>query len=161
MPPPTPSRWARNGVGYGASAQITAPPLGPGGAAARGAAPEETEDELVPEGQIPDGPVVSVAKPAAGPAPVERALTAAPNPFNPETVLSFPLPEAGVVRLAVYNLAVQPVRVLAAGEPWPAGVHTVTWDGRDTSGRPVASGLYLVRLEAGGSVRVGKIALLR
>ena len=156
---------ALNGVGYGATAQITAPPLGPGGTAKEQA--EETEDELIPDGVIPDGPVVVVTKPVAAgsgrgrPVPDSLAVAAAPNPFNAGTLLSFELPQAGPVTLTVYNTAGQVVAGLARGEILAAGAHTRQWDGRDDRGRAAASGLYLYRLVAAGQVRVGKLALIR
>ena len=52
------------------------------------------------------------------------------------------------------------MQILGDGQVWPSGVSARTWDGRDASGRPAAAGLYLVRLVAGGRVRVAKIALL-
>jgi len=77
-------------------------------------------------------------------------LPAAPNPCNPRTELSFTLARAGRVRLVLYDLAGRPVRELVVGE-LPAGPHAVTWSGEDDAGRPVASGVYLARLRAGGT----------
>jgi flagellar hook assembly protein FlgD len=53
------------------------------------------------------------------------------------------------------------VRVLLADTQMEAGVHAVAWDGRDDSGRDVASGLYLSRLEADGQRVERKMMLLR
>ena len=84
-----------------------------------------------------------------------------PNPFNSRTLLSFALPDyQAAVELALYDLLGQKLAVLARG-PWPAGVHTVAWDGRDGRGRALASGSYLYRLQAGPHRRVGKLLLLR
>ncbi|MBW6514097.1 MAG: VCBS repeat-containing protein [Candidatus Syntrophosphaera sp.] len=69
-----------------------------------------------------------------------------PNPFNPSTTISFQIAEDGETRLAVYNLKGQLVRVLK-DEYSSQGRHSVVWDGRDESGHPVASGLYLYRLQ--------------
>jgi hypothetical protein len=68
-----------------------------------------------------------------------------PNPFNPSTTISFSLPETGPVNLAVFSVTGQKIRELASG-PFPAGRHSVIWDGRDQSGMPVSSGVYLSRL---------------
>ncbi len=163
---------ARNGVGYGTTAQISAAPLGPGGTADDDGAGGhvETEDELMPEGEVPEpgeDEVVVVAKPVAeGPAgwlaaADSLAVRSAPNPFNPSTTLHFQLPEAGPVTLTVYNVAGQVVAELARGEVLEAGRHAREWHGTDERGRALASGLYLYRLIAGGQVRVGKIALIR
>ena len=163
---------ARNGVGYGTTAQISAAPLGPRGTADDDGAGGhvETEDELMPEGEVPEpgeDEVVVVAKPVAvggmdglGPAG-SLAVRSAPNPFNPSTILHFQLPEAGSVTLTVYNVAGQVVAELVGGEILEAGRHAREWYGIDEHGRPAASGLYLYRLNAGGQVRVGKLALIR
>jgi len=68
-----------------------------------------------------------------------------PNPFNPSTVINFSLPSPAVVRLNVYDVAGQLVRVLAAGEI-PAGRHSVSWNGRDNFNRGVAAGAYLYQI---------------
>ena len=84
-----------------------------------------------------------------------------PNPFNSGTVLSFSLPEARAsVELAVYDLLGQKLAVLVRGARGP-GFHSVEWDGRDDSGRALASGSYLYRLQAGPYRAVGKLMLLR
>ena len=83
-----------------------------------------------------------------------------PNPFNPETVLQYVLPEAGVVRLAVYNATGQRVRDLVNAYQG-VGAYQVLWDGRDASGRTVSAGLYFYRLQVGGQVAVGKMLLTK
>ena len=83
-----------------------------------------------------------------------------PNPFNPTTTIRFSLPDAGHVRLVVYALTGQGVRRLIDGT-MDAGAHAVLWDGRDESGRPAASGVYLYRLTSGQRNAVGKMMLVR
>ena len=83
-----------------------------------------------------------------------------PNPFNPETTLRYALPEAQPVRLTVYDMLGQQVRVLVEGEQ-PPGWHQVVWNGRDQVGRPVASGIYLYRLETPQFSQTRKMILLR
>ena len=56
-----------------------------------------------------------------------------PNPFNPETTIGYELPEAGAVRLSLYNVSGQLVRTLVERER-AAGTYSVTWDGRDDMG---------------------------
>mgnify|MGYP001035805633 CR=1 FL=1 len=65
-----------------------------------------------------------------------------PNPFNSSTRIGFDLPRAGRVEIAVYNLLGQEVRLLVSGIQ-PGGHNSITWDGRDGSGRSVPSGPYL------------------
>ena len=83
-----------------------------------------------------------------------------PNPFNPSTVIGYQLPEAGLVRLAVYNLLGQEVRVLV-NERMEAGWFTSTWDGTDNLGRSVASGIYLYRIQAGDFLTSRRMMLLK
>jgi WD40 repeat protein len=83
-----------------------------------------------------------------------------PNPAPGSATISFALPTATDVRLELHDLAGQPMRLLARGG-YDAGEHVVPWDGRNEAGDPVASGVYLVVLRAGGSVRLGKLVLLR
>ena len=84
----------------------------------------------------------------------------APNPFNSQTVLSYFLPESGLVRLAVFTLTGQRVAVLHHG-PQQAGYHRLHWDGRDNAGHPVSSGMYLYRLVTDEAVLTRKLTLLR
>lgn len=70
-----------------------------------------------------------------------------PNPFNSETTISYELPEAGRVKLAVYDLSGQEIKILTDQEYQLAGQYQAIWDGRDDNGRPASSGLYLCRLE--------------
>ena len=83
-----------------------------------------------------------------------------PNPFNPKTTLSFDLPQAGPVELAVYDITGRRVATLVDAE-LTAGHHTVTWLGRDQFGRQVASGIYFSRLIQGGEVLTRKMTLLK
>ena len=64
------------------------------------------------------------------------------------------------MRLVVYNLMGQQVRVLADG--WvDSGAHRVRWDGRTAAGAEAASGVYWAVLQAGGAVQTAKLALIR
>ena len=83
-----------------------------------------------------------------------------PTPFNAEVTIPFTVADAGPVRLAVYNLMGQQVRVLA--DEWiDAGAHRVRWDGRTAAGVEAASGVYWAVLQAGGAVQTAKLALIR
>ena len=84
----------------------------------------------------------------------------APNPFNPSTVIGYRLPEGDHVRLVVYNLLGQEVRVLV-NEKLEAGFFTATWDGTDELGRRVASGVYLYRMQAGAFSATQRMLLLK
>jgi hypothetical protein len=94
------------------------------------------------------------------PATAPRLLGAAPNPFNPATVIRFVTPAAGPVLLTVHDLAGRRVTTLV-DDACAAGEQAVTWRGRDDAGRAVAGGSYLLRLEAGGAVVTDKLTLLK
>jgi len=83
-----------------------------------------------------------------------------PNPFNPSTTINYAVPKDGYVKLIVYNLRGQKVKELVNGEHL-AGNHRIVWTGTDTSGRPVSSGVYFVRVEQGGKSHVRKMMLLK
>jgi photosystem II stability/assembly factor-like uncharacterized protein len=83
-----------------------------------------------------------------------------PNPFNPFTTISYTLSQSGATNLSVYSITGQKVRTLVSG-PLTAGTHTAIWDGRDNSGRPVSSGVYISRLQAGKMTATGRMLLLK
>jgi hypothetical protein len=89
-----------------------------------------------------------------------KIISNSPNPFNPSTTISFSLSAPGKAELAVYSATGQKVRTLVSGNK-TAGTHSVVWDGRDDSGKPVSSGVYLSRLIAGKQTVTGKMLLLR
>ena len=83
-----------------------------------------------------------------------------PNPFNPETTVPYAVPNAGDVKLAIYNALGQRIAVLAQGRRG-AGYYRAVWDGRDEIGREVASGIYFVRMSAEGFTAVRKMMVLK
>ncbi len=83
-----------------------------------------------------------------------------PNPFNPATVIGYQLPEAGWVRLTIYNLLGQEVRVLV-DEEMQAGSFTATWDGTDEQGRRVGSGVYFYTINVGDFSASRRMLLLK
>lgn len=83
-----------------------------------------------------------------------------PNPFNSETLIRFDLPEDAVVSLAIYSISGQKVRALRDNVA-PAGFHSVTWDGNNDRGQPVASGAYVCSLRVGANYHTMKMVLLR
>jgi hypothetical protein len=83
-----------------------------------------------------------------------------PNPFNPETEISYSLPQDCRVKLIIFNLMGQKVRDLV-DEYQTAGHKTVHWDGKDHAGNEVASGIYFYRLQAGNHDKVRKMILTK
>ncbi|RMH60807.1 MAG: T9SS C-terminal target domain-containing protein [Calditrichaeota bacterium] len=89
-----------------------------------------------------------------------RLYNAYPNPFNPETTLRYALPRASVVRIDVYDLTGKRVHVLEKGFQ-TAGTHRVGWNGMNEKGRPMPSGLYIIRMRAGGFEQSRKVVLIK
>jgi plastocyanin len=86
-----------------------------------------------------------------------------PNPFNPNTRIDFVVPATGArvpVRLQVLDARGRVLRTLLSGELAP-GRQSVVWDGREDSGRVVASGVYACRLNAGGQATMRTMTLLK
>lgn len=83
-----------------------------------------------------------------------------PNPFRPGTELAYRISERADVMLNVYSVSGRLVRTLAEGEK-PAGEHVVSWDGRDGSGRRLASGVYFIELRAGDERQSRRAVLLK
>jgi hypothetical protein len=83
-----------------------------------------------------------------------------PNPFNPTTRIAFGLAAPANVSLRIYDAAGRLVRALVDGQR-AAGHYTEIWDGRDSGGRAVSSGIYFYRLTAGSLTETRKMALLR
>jgi len=96
-----------------------------------------------------------------GPVPAGYALYQnVPNPFNPTTTIRYEVPRQGSrVRIAVYNVEGQLVRALVDGFQ-PAGERWVSWDGTNTAGRRVASGVYFYRFTAPGYEQTLRMLLL-
>ncbi len=83
-----------------------------------------------------------------------------PNPFRDAATIAYDLPARARVSIAVYDVAGRLVRQVA-DETVEAGPHAVQWDGRDTSGQPVASGVYFCRVDAGGVSDVQRLVFLK
>lgn len=84
-----------------------------------------------------------------------------PNPFNPSTTISYDLPVAATVNLAVYDLSGKLVRTLVAADSVEAGQHNVVWNGRNEVGRVVAAGVYFYRLDAAGYTETRRMMLIK
>ncbi|MDD3563796.1 MAG: FlgD immunoglobulin-like domain containing protein, partial [Candidatus Cloacimonetes bacterium] len=82
-----------------------------------------------------------------------------PNPFNPETTISYDIKDAGSVRLAVYNVKGQLVRSLVNTKQ-AAGRYRVIFNGCDDRGKPLSSGIYLYRFTAGRYSSTRKMMLM-
>ena len=83
-----------------------------------------------------------------------------PNPFNPSTTINFRLAKSGLVTLKIFDLSGRGIKTLIEG-PRDAGVHTVTWDGTNQSGQPIASGIYVYRLQADEFSQAAKMMFIQ
>jgi subtilisin family serine protease len=83
-----------------------------------------------------------------------------PNPFNPVTWIPFYLPRGGQASVRIYDARGALVRTIR--EKWMnGGAHSVLWDGTDSRGRSVASGVYFCVLSQDGQKQTRKLVLLR
>jgi sugar lactone lactonase YvrE len=83
-----------------------------------------------------------------------------PNPFNPRTVINYSLSECCDVSLGIYNVKGKLVRQLV-NEAQGKGTYKVIWNGKNTRGEQVGSGIYFSRLRAGRSAQSRKMLLLK
>ena len=83
-----------------------------------------------------------------------------PNPFNPRTEITFQLQRPGAALVTVHDAGGRTVATLADGE-FAAGRHSLVWEGQDDAGDRLSSGAYLLRVEAAGEVRSGKLTILK
>jgi len=83
-----------------------------------------------------------------------------PNPFNPETTISYSVKEALPVSIEIYNVKGQLVKTLI-NETKAAGTHTVVWNGSDNNNRPVSSGVYYYKMNAGKYSSTKKMILMK
>jgi hypothetical protein len=109
---------------------------------------------------IEDTKEVSKARPK-----VSAVFANYPNPFNPETWIPFQLAEAAKVTVQIYNAQSRLVRSLDLGHK-EAGYYlqknkAIYWDGRDTNGEHVASGIYFYTLQAGSYQATKKMVILK
>jgi len=110
--------------------------------------------------QVAPAPCSWTEYPPAGTPQPTGLLSASPNPFNPQTMLAFDLPQAGPVHLAVHDLRGRRIAVLCEDD-LPAGRREFPWDGHDAAGRIVPSGVYFARLEHNQGGEAIKLVLLK
>ncbi len=103
---------------------------------------------------------VGVAENGTTETPVFALTGSYPNPFVERTTISYQIPAAGRVLLAVYDVSGREVKTLVDARE-SAGMKRVTWDGRDANGQPVPEGIYFYTLQLGTEQATGKILLVR
>jgi len=83
-----------------------------------------------------------------------------PNPFNPVTTIKYQIPKFSEVNLEIYNIAGQLVKTLV-NKNQPMGYYLINWNGKDSNGQNVASGIYFFRLIANDFIKIKKMVLVR
>ena len=83
-----------------------------------------------------------------------------PNPFNPVTTIRFDVPKESHVQMDVYNILGQRIRTLVNGTMQP-GFHSVSWNGTNDMGKPLASGMYIYRIHSSEFTAVKKLVLMK
>jgi len=83
-----------------------------------------------------------------------------PNPFNPVTYINYTVPRETRVSIKVYNVFGREIKTLVNGT-LPAKAYTAEWNGTDSRGTLVSSGIYLIQMKAGSFTALRKITLMR
>lgn len=83
-----------------------------------------------------------------------------PNPFNPNTQITFTLTSSSEVNIEIFNIKGQLVKNLFKGN-LPSGKHFVRWNGNDLNNHTLSSGVYFYKLKAGNNVITNKVMLLK
>jgi len=84
-----------------------------------------------------------------------------PNPFNPSTNIKFTINDiTNPYTLNIYNLKGQLVKTLVKGN-LEKGTHNILWDGTDSKGETVSSGIYLYSLSNGKSNQIKRMVLMK
>jgi type 1 fimbria pilin len=105
-------------------------------------------------------PESQTASAESTPAELHIAVRTYPNPFNPETQISYTLASSQNVQIQIYNVSGQLIRTYDQGYQ-PAGTYSVRWDGRNQGGDMTASGVYLCRIQAGPYQVTDRMVLLK
>ena len=83
-----------------------------------------------------------------------------PNPFNSSTELEFGIPSNSHVELKIFNTLGQEMSTLV-DETRTAGIYSIRWNGKDSSGLTLPSGIYICRIRSGNFVDSKKMILLK
>ena len=126
---------------------------------------EESEYEFTPvknvsEFQILVGKMEKISSKLNNLIPAEFALgNNFPNPFNPVTTIPLSAPQSAEIRLVIYNILGQEVKVLFNGTV-EAGKHWYVWDGKDDKGFTVPSGIYVYNFISDAGINISKKMIL-
>ncbi|MBN1350706.1 PKD domain-containing protein [candidate division KSB1 bacterium] len=117
----------------------------------------EVEDYLV---TIGEPTAIDAQNPCNASIDEFRLMQNYPNPFNPSTEIQYTLPKTSHVHIAVYNLMGHELKVLVKVS-MPAGNHTIQWDGKDSNGKAMPTGIYIYKITAGDFTCARKLLLVK
>ncbi len=83
-----------------------------------------------------------------------------PNPFNPSTNIKFAIPNTGLVKATIYNILAKEIKVLTE-DYYDKGTHALSWNGTDSKGRYLPSGIYFCNLKSGSFNTTMKMVLIK
>lgn len=83
-----------------------------------------------------------------------------PNPFQATCRVTFSTAAKSDVNLSIYNLRGQKVCSIADGD-FAKGTHTLVWNGSDSYGKPVANGVYILKMSSGSTIQTKKITIIK
>lgn len=89
-----------------------------------------------------------------------RYINNYPNPFNPNTTISFEISESGQTLIEVFNMKGQSIITLL-DQHMENGKHTVEWSGIDRNNKQVSSGIYFYKISVNGNQKVNKMIMLK
>jgi hypothetical protein len=111
-------------------------------------------------GEITAHASLSVSVTAEVPPATTEMAKAYPNPFNPQTFISYRLGEDTQVEISVFNLLGRRMKILFDGRQRAGGYH-VYWNGTDEAGQRAPSGAYFIRMETENTNRMQRVLLLK
>ena len=83
-----------------------------------------------------------------------------PNPFNPNTLLRYDLPQSGMVNISIHDMTGRKIKTLV-NSAQSAGYKTIQWNGTDDNNKSVSAGLYLYTIQTGNFTQTKKMVLLK
>ncbi len=121
--------------------------------------PKQTLTCRIPDYVIPLSPTAVNETPEPVPDNFDL-LQNYPNPFNPETTIIYNLKQPGNVSIKVFNLLGQEIKTLVDNFS-PAGIFSVRWDGTNSLGRRVSTGVYIYSMTTGNGIKTKRMLLIR
>lgn len=109
---------------------------------------------------VVDSTIASAVAQEESQQPLGFDLSNYPNPFNMETTFSIRLKESGYTTLRIHDMRGRVVRNLIS-KSMTAGQHEISWNGKDSFGMDVPSGLYVARLRSGGFEKIHRVAVVK